>query len=122
VLPKDEERALYTTFLASTFRTLRFGLTEAHTKGMALQINALLDAGGFTVNEEGLFAVDLAKVKQGVTSLTRDIMMLQANGDYAGTQALFARMIMIRPEVQRVLDRLSDVPVDIEPQFTTQLE
>ncbi|MEO7599090.1 MAG: hypothetical protein ABIV50_09185 [Opitutus sp.] len=120
VLPKKQEESIYVTFLASTFRTLRFGLTEAHAKGMALQINWLLDAGGFTVNRDGIFGVDFTKVKQGVTSLTREIMTLQAKGDYAGVKALLDRMVVIRPAVKRVLDGLSDVPVDIEPRFTTK--
>jgi hypothetical protein len=114
VLSRDQERALYTTFLASTFRTLRFGL--------ALQLNSFLDTGGVTVNETGVFAVNFDRIKQSVTSLTRDIMLLQANGDYVGTKALLDRMIVIRPEVRTILDRLSDVPVDIEPRFTTKLE
>lgn len=117
VLDKAQERAMYTTFLASTFRTLRFGLTEAHAKGMALQLNSLLDAGAFVVAKDGTFAVDFAKVKPAVESLTRQIMMLQARGDYAGTKALFEKMIVIRPEVKRVLDGLDGVPVDIEPTF-----
>jgi hypothetical protein len=121
VLPKAQESAMYTTFLASTFRTLRFGLTSAHAKGMALQINWLLDAGGFTVNREGKFAVDLEKAKEGVTALTREIMTLQATGNYAGTKTLLDRMVTIRAEVKRVLDGLGNVPVDIEPQFTTEL-
>ena len=121
VLPKEQERALYTTFLASTFRTLRFGLASAHAKGMALQMNWLLDAGGFTVNDAGKFAVDFAKIKDGVTSLTREIMTLQATGNYAGTKALLDRMVVIRPEVKRLLDGLENVPVDIEPTFTPEL-
>jgi hypothetical protein len=119
VLPKDHEKPLYTTFLASSFRTLRFGLTEAHAKGMALQVNWLMDAGGFTVNANGVFGVDFAKVRDGVTSLTHEIMTLQATGDYAGVKALLDRLVVIRPEVKRVLDGLADVPVDIEPHFTT---
>ena len=43
----DVERRLYTTFLASSFRTLRFGINEAHGKGMALQFNYLTDKGAF---------------------------------------------------------------------------
>lgn len=117
MLDPAQERAMYTTFLASTFRTLRFGLTEAHAKGMALQLNWLLDAGGFVVAPDGTFAVDFAKVKPAVESLTREIMLLQAHGDYAGTKALFEKMIVVRPEVQRMLDGLEGLPVDIEPTF-----
>ena len=119
VLNKADERAMYTTFLASSFRTLRFGMTEAHAKGMALQVNYLLDAGGFRVNANGTFSVDLRKVKQGVIGLTRELMTLEATGDYEGAKRLLGRLVVIRPEVQAVLDRLGKVPVDIRPRFIT---
>ena len=122
VLDPKQERAMYVTFLASTFRTLRFGLTEAHSKGMALQLNWLLDSGGFTVAPDGRFGVDFAKVKQGVASLTTEIMTIQATGDYARAQALLKRLAVIRPEVQMMLDRLGDVPVDIEPHYSAVAE
>ena len=50
VLPSDEaaQRQLYTTYLASMFRSLRFGLNDAHGKGMAIQFNYLMDKGAFT--------------------------------------------------------------------------
>ena len=59
------ERTLYPTFLASAFRSLRFGLGEAHGKGMALQLNWLLDAGAVTVRRDGTFAIDAAKTQGG---------------------------------------------------------
>jgi hypothetical protein len=119
VLDKQQERAVYVTFLASAFRTLRFGLTESHAQGMALQLNYLLDHGGVVANRNGTFAIDLPKIKTAVTGLTHDIMTLQARGDYAGTQALLKRMVVLRPEVQLALDRLTGLPVDIEPKFVT---
>jgi hypothetical protein len=118
-LPASLEDTLYTTFLASAFRSIRFGINEAHGRGIAIQLNHLLDAGGFVVRPDGTFGVDRAKVKEGVTSLTRQIMTLQATGDYAGATALAERLGVVRPPVQAALDRLSSVPVDIEPQFTT---
>jgi len=110
---------MYTTFLASSFRSIRFGITEAHGKGIALQLNYLLDKGGFTVNADGTFGVDNTKIKDAVAGLTRELMTLQATGDYAGAQAMLKSMVVIRPEVQRVLDKLTSVPVDIEPNFVT---
>jgi hypothetical protein len=121
VLDKTQERAMYVTFLASTFRTLRFGLSSSHAKGMALQVNWLLDHGGFTVGKDGRFAVDFAKVKQGVTALSTEIMTIQATGDYARAKALMERLVVIRPAVKAMLERLGDVPVDIAPQFATEL-
>ena len=119
VIDRKLERAMYTTFLASTFRTLRFGMTESHAKGMAMQVNYLLDAGAFTVNKDGSFSVNLKKAKKGVAGLTRELLTLQATGDYAATRKLFDRLIVMRPKVQAVIDRLTDVPIDIRPRFVT---
>ena len=118
-LDKSMERTMYTTFLASCFRSIRFGLTEAHGKGIALQLNTLLDAGGFKVRPDGTFTVDAGKVKDAVAALTRDIMTLQAEGSYAKAKAMIDKLGVVRPDVQKVLDRLTTVPVDIEPKFTT---
>lgn len=119
VVSPQVAQSMYTTFLASTFRSIRFGINEAHGKGIALQLNYLLDQGAVTVAADGTFAVVDAKIKDAVASLTRELMTIQASGDYAAAQALLAKMVVIRPEVQRVLDRLTDVPVDIEPKFVT---
>src|SRR5579859_4306741 len=56
----DAERQLYTTYLASSFRTLRFGLQDSHAKGMAVQFNYFLDKGAFVANSDGTFSVDLS--------------------------------------------------------------
>ena len=122
VIDRRDERSMYVTFLASAFRTLRFGLNESHAKGMALQMNYLLDHGAVRIGGDGRFSLDLPKTKQAVTGLTHDIMTLQAHGDYAGVKALLDRMVAIRPEVQRVLDQLTGVPIDIAPHFVTAAE
>src|SRR5436190_1774888 len=80
VVAKSLETTLYTTYLASAFRSIRFGVGEAHGRGVAVQFNYLLDAGGFVAEPDGTFRVDLAKVKSGVAGLTRDIMTIQAEG------------------------------------------
>ena len=122
VIDKKQERSMYITFLTSTFRTLRFGLTATHAKGMALQVNNLFDHGAIRVAADGTFSLDVAKAKKAVVDLTHDIMTLQAHGDYAAAQALLQRQVVIRPEVQRVLDRLNAVPVDIAPHLVTAEE
>jgi hypothetical protein len=119
VLPKSLEKPLYTTYLASAFRSIRFGVGEAHGRGVAVQFNYLTDAGGFVVHADGTFGIDLAKVKAGVTALTHDIMTIQAEGDYAKAIALRDRLGVVRPAVQRALDKMTSIPVDIEPKFTT---
>jgi hypothetical protein len=119
VLPKSLERPLYTTFLASTFRSIRFGVNEAHGKGIAVQLNYLIDQGAVTVRPDGTFTVNPAKIKDGVTGLTREIMTIQAEGSYAKAKALGDRLGVVRPPVQKALGKLTAVPVDIEPRFST---
>jgi len=115
----DAERKLYTTYLASSFRTLRFGLQDSHAKGMAVQFNYFLDKGAFVANSDGTFSVDLSKIKDAVAGLDHDLLTLEATGDYAGTKKLMSEMMVLRPEVQKALERLKGVPTDIEPQFVT---
>jgi hypothetical protein len=110
---------MYTTFLASAFRSIRFGVNEAHGRGIAIQLNSFLDAGAFKARPDGTFTVDAAKIGDAVTALTRELMTLQADGDSAKAKDLIDRLGVVRPEIQKVLDRLADVPVDIEPKFST---
>ena len=118
-LDKALDETMYLTYLASMFRSIRFGITEAHGRGVAIQLNYFLDHGGVTVASDGTFAVNPERIRQNVTDLTRDIMTVQATGDYAAAGQLISTLGVVRPPVQAVLDRLKDVPVDIEPRFVT---
>jgi len=118
-LEKKFEQTMYPTYLASMFRSIRFGLNEAHGRGVAMQLNYFLDKGGVTVAQDGTFAVNAAHIKQNVIDLTHDLMTMEAMGDYAAAKQMIATMAVVRPPTQRVLDRLTGVPVDIEPRFVT---
>jgi len=111
----DAERKLYTSFLASSFRTLRFGLHEAHGKGMALQFNYLREKGAFVANSDGTFAVDFTKIKSAIRDLDHDLLTIEATGDYAGAKAMLDRLGKLTPELQRAIDKLRDIPTDIDP-------
>ena len=90
-------QTMYTTFLASSFRSIRFGVNEAHGRGIAIQLNYFLDQGAFVVGADGRFTVDEAKMTAAVTSLTRDIMTLQAEGSYQKAKALIDTLGVVRP-------------------------
>ena len=112
------EKPMYVTYLASLFRSVRFGILEAHGKGSALQFNYLTDEGGFVFNPaNGTFSVDFSKIKDAVKKLTGEIMTLQAEGNYLMAKSLLEKYSVLRPEMKTVLDKLTGVPVDIEPQF-----
>ena len=77
IIEKSMERTLYITYLASMFRSVRFGITEAHGRGVAMQFNYLVDEGAIKYDEKsGTFSIDHAKIKAGVTKLTHDLLTL----------------------------------------------
>jgi hypothetical protein len=118
IIEKSMERTLYTTYLASMFRSVRFGITEAHGRGVALQFNYLTDEGALKFNEaKGTFSVDHTRIKDSVRKLTHDLLMIEAEGSYEKAKALLDKFAVIRPPMQQALDKLKDVPVDIEPIF-----
>jgi len=118
IMPKTYEQTIYDTFLASSFRTLRFGINEAHGKGMAMQVNYLIDEGAFVV-KDGKFAVDHVKIKQAVEKLTGVIMTIQAKGDYNAAKAMLEKYAVLRPDTQKVITAMEALPVDIAAAHVT---
>ena len=119
VIDQTLERSIYTTFLASTFRSIRFGINEAHGRGVAIQLNTFLDTGAVIVNNDGTFTGNHDRIRSAVENLTNRLMTIQAEGNYQEAQNILTTLGVIRPDVQRLLDRLTSVPVDIRPQFST---
>lgn len=114
----NAEAAVYKTFLASAFRSLRFGIQEAHGRGMAIQFNYLRERGAFQFDAgSGKFSVDAGKMKSAVRDLASEILTLEANGDYAGAQKMIAKYAVLSEELKSALGRLSAIPVDIQPSF-----
>ncbi len=119
VLDRGLEESVYHTFLASAFRSIRFGVNEAHGRGVAVQLNFLLDCGAFEVAADGTFRVNRAGIRDGVRTLAHEILTIEAEGNRAGARELLGRLGVIRPEVGRMLDRLKSIPVDVAPDFVT---
>jgi hypothetical protein len=118
-LDRTFEQTMYTTYLASMFRSIRFGINEAHGRGVAMQLNYFLDHGGVTVSPDGTFAINPGRIKENVIGLTRDLMTLQAQGDYAAAKGMIEKLAINRPPTVAILNKLMNVPVDIEPKFVT---
>jgi hypothetical protein len=105
----------YVTFLASLFRSVRFGAADAHGRANVVAFNFLQRAGAFTREANGKYRVDFAKMRAAGDELSRQILVLQGNGDYAGVAKLYADLGTITPQTQADLDRLKarGIPVDI---------
>jgi hypothetical protein len=122
VLPKSLEDSLYATSIGGMFRSIRFGIDEAHGGGVAIQLNRYLESGACRVEQNGVFSVDDAKMKQAVRSLAADLLLIEARGDYEAAKAFIQKNRTLRPEVSAVLDRLKAVPIDIRPVYAIEKE
>src|SRR5215207_7591453 len=105
----------YVTFLASLFRSVRFGASDAHGRANVVAFNFLERQGAFTRGSDGKYRVDFAKMRVASDSLSRRILVLQGNGDYAGVGALNTELGTIGSTLQADLDRLKAkrIPVDV---------
>ena len=105
----------YVTFLASIFRSVRFGASSAHGKANMVRFNYFKDMGAISQNEDGRYSVNLEKFREAIDALSGDILVLQGEGDYEGTGKLLNEKGIIGRELQSSLDQLSEkkIPVDV---------
>ena len=106
----------YTTFMASIFRSVRFGASSAHGKANMIRFNYFQDMGAFTRDDEsGMYTIDYVKLQEAMGALSALILTYQGDGDYDGVQQLVAEKALIKPQLQSDLDRLSSlgIPVDV---------
>ncbi|MCJ2180370.1 dipeptidyl-peptidase 3 family protein [Novosphingobium album (ex Hu et al. 2023)] len=117
-IPAAEKPRLFATYFTGIFRAVRFGAVEAHGKGAALQYAYLRSHGAFTYDPATKrYAVDDAKMQEGVRDLLHDILMLQALGDYDGTKAFMAKWAKLDPEAEAAIASMDAIPVDIKPVY-----
>ena len=114
--PFNEEQ-LFATYAGLHFRSMRFGIDEAHGRGTAVQWNWLREQGAIAPAGDGTFRVDFAKMRPAVRSLATELLMIEATGDYARAQRLLSKYGVSTPEIESVTARLKDIQVDITPYF-----
>ena len=106
------------TYLAGLFRSVRFGIGEAHGQANAIQFNYLLDKGAISVDEgTGRFSVHVDVFEKAIARLVEEIILIQAEGDYAGSKAFIERWGGMSPVLETALEKLDGIPVDVQPLF-----
>lgn len=112
-----DEDALAATYAALMFRSMRFGLAEAHGGGTAVQWNWLREKGAIVPTTQGRYAVARERFREGVRTLANELLEIEATGDYARGRRLLDRYAKSNPEIEAMNARLTDIPVDIKPVF-----
>ena len=115
VITEGKLEDYYTTFLAGIFRSVRFGASSAHGKANMVRFNYFAEQEAFKRNEQGLYSVDMDKMRKAMDGLSELILTLQGDGNYQDVDALVADKGMIKPELAADLARLeqANIPVDI---------
>lgn len=115
-LKEGELMDYYVTFLASIFRSVRFGASSAHGRANMLRFNYFQEGGAFSQDPTtGTYRVDADKMQAAMGSLSALILQLQGDGDYTGVKQLMETKGTIGPDLQADLDKLAaaGIPVDV---------
>jgi len=109
----------YISYVAGNFRTIRFGVAEPHGRGEMMEFNYLLERGAVTRDAaSGRYTVVLEKMPAALAALAKELLEQEATGDRARTLAWFAKYAVLPDHLKRAFDGLSDIPVDIQPQYS----
>ena len=118
IFPKESEKALYATYLAGMFRSVRFGIQKSHGAGNMIQFNFMIENGAFGFDEKtSKFSVNQKAAKKAVKSLAHILLTIQAEGNYKAAKSLIKNYGVMTETMQIALDKLGDIPVDIKPVY-----
>jgi hypothetical protein len=116
--PASFENETWTTFLAGIFRSVRFGISEAHGADCAIIYNFLLEKGGYQYDQTAQkVRVNFKKIYPALEELATNILTIQAEGNYQAAKQMVATYAIESPSMTALKDKLTDLPVDIKPVF-----
>jgi hypothetical protein len=117
-IPKEKQKETYASYVAGIFRTVRFGVAEAHGAGEIMQFNYLAEQGAIRRDDAtGLYVIEFERMPAAMASLAKELLEQEATGDRARTEAWFKKYGAMPAELAELLAKTADVPVDIDPQF-----
>jgi hypothetical protein len=117
-VPKDKLNGIYSSYLAETFRTIRFGIAEAHGQASMMELGYLTERGAIRRNAStARYEVDFDRIPSAFASLTRELLEQEATGDRARAEKWFAKYAVMPPDLAAALTKGKDIPVDVDPEF-----
>lgn len=114
-LPKSRARDYYSSYVAGSFRTLRFGVAEAHGRAQMMEFNFLREKGAIVRQPSGRYSVDFDKIPGAITALTKELLEIEATGDRARAEAWFNKYDKMPADLKAALAKTSSIPVDFDP-------
>ena len=119
VVEKSKERSFYVSYLGSLFRSVRFGLAEAHAVAAAIGLNYLYKNGAIRYDSTSQrWSVDFDNFRRGIRNLDSEVLILEGDGDNMKVQQFFDTWAKIIPEVQSSLEKVKELPIDVMPKYS----
>jgi hypothetical protein len=118
VLPKDKTQEYYASYVAGIFRTVRFGIAEAHGKAEMMEFNYLCERGAIKREPSGRYAIDYAVMPIALNDLAKELLEIEATGDRQRAERWFKKYDVMPADLQSALKSATSVPVDIDPVFS----
>ena len=116
VLPKERAPEYYASYVAGIFRTVRFGVAEAHGRAEMMEFNYLSEQGAITRDSQsGRYVIDYAKMPAAIAALAKELLEIEATGDRKRAEDWFKKYDSMPAELKSALQNIHDVPVDIDP-------
>ena len=117
-IPKEKQNQTYASYVAGIFRTVRFGVAEAHGAGEIMQFNYLTEQGAIRRDDaSGLYVIEFDKIPAAMASLAKELLEQEATGDRARTEVWFKKYGTMPTALADLLDKTADIPVDVDPLF-----
>lgn len=118
-MPKEKRTEYYASYVGGIFRTVRFGIAEAHGRAEMMEFNYLVEKGAVARDRgTGRYAIDLGRMPVAIVSLAKELLEQEATGDRARVEAWFARYDRMPEDLAKALAASNDIPVDIDPVFS----
>ena len=118
-LPKEKLNGYYASEVAGIFRTVRFGVAEAHGRAEIMEFNFFSERGAISRDvASGRYAIDFSRMPDAVAALAKELLDEEATGDRARAEAWFTKYGSVPPDLAKSLEAASDVPVDVDPIFS----
>ncbi|WP_416878108.1 dipeptidyl-peptidase 3 family protein [Litorimonas sp.] len=121
-LPASEKEAFLATYFTGLFRSMRFGITEAHAKGAAFQYNYYMQTGAAEwLPDQERYRLDFDVLEQSISDLTGEVVRLQGDGSYEATETFLQTYVKLDEPAKIVLGELEDIPYDIRPVYPSEI-
>jgi hypothetical protein len=116
--PKEKQNAVYASYVAGIFRTIRFGIAEAHGAAEMMEFNYLAEQGAIRREPaSGLYEINFERMPASIASLAKELLEQEATGDRGRAERWFKKYAVMPPELSGALAKASDIPVDVDPEF-----